>query len=174
MLFDRIPKNLLLASVVSAISAFCFAPNAIAQQIQPSPAETKIMTPDVESLEEVDVSRPIDELPDDVEPDDPDTVDTALVFTNQTNRHARVKCVAFDKNGEPVGRSRSAIPPRGVRYVLVSDMSAGADFIGQVQCAPYGKLIGSVVFLGPDITDLPVRNGRLGKSRIRFPLVAHY
>jgi hypothetical protein len=35
-------------------------------------------------------------------------------------------------------------------------------------------VVGSVVFVGPALTDLPVRNGKLGISRIQFPLVAHY
>ena len=53
-------------------------------------------------------------------------------------------------------------------------MSNGVDFVGQVQCAPRGRIVGSVVFIGPAVTDLPVHNGKLGESRIRFPLVAHY
>lgn len=131
---------------------------------------------DVAELDEVEISREIDTLPNEIEPqpEDPDLADTALVFTNMSRRTAAVKCVAFNKNGRPVGRTRTIIPPLGLRYVLASDMSDGVDFVGQVQCSPHGPVVGSVVFIGPAVTDLPVRNGRLGESRIRFPLVAHY
>lgn len=165
--------------LISATFALWFAPQAFAQdQIsdKPNKIERSIVTDAAEALEEREVAREVDELPGDVEPqpEDPDFADTALVFTNMRNTRAGVKCVAFNKNGVPVGRTRTPIPPLGVRYVLASDMSDGEDFVGQVQCAPYGRVMGSVVFIGPGLTDLPVRNGRLGKSRIRFPLVAHY
>lgn len=130
----------------------------------------------LEAIDVVEIAREIDALPDEIEPDPdaPDLADTALVFTNMSRRSAWVKCVGFNKNGEPVGRTSTRVPPLGLRYVLASDISNGEHFIGQVQCKPKGPLVGSVVFIGPSITDLPVRNGNLGKSRIRFPLVAHY
>ena len=87
---------------------------------------------------------------------------------------ARGDCNGGSAGGSPIGRTRTVVPPLGLRYVLASDMSNGVDFVGQVQCAPRGRIVGSVVFIGPAVTDLPVHNGKLGKSRIRFPLVAHY
>lgn len=131
---------------------------------------------EIRDIEIVTISREIDTLPTEIEPqpEDPDLADTALVFTNMSRRNAGVVCVGFNKNGEPVGRTATRIPPLGLRYILASDISDGVDFIGQVQCSPHGRVVGSVVFIGPAVTDLPVRNGKLGKSRIRFPLVAHY
>jgi hypothetical protein len=131
---------------------------------------------ELDAIDVVEIDREIDALPDEIErtDDDPDLADTALVFTNMTRRGAGVKCVAYNKNGEPVGRTLTRIPPLGLRYVLASDMSNDTDFVGQVICSPHGKVVGSVVFIGPSLTDLPVRNGKLGRSRIRFPLVAHY
>ena len=130
----------------------------------------------LEAIDVVEISRELDTLPEELESDPaaPDLADTALVFTNMSRRSAWVKCVGFDENGEPVGRTSTRVPPLGLRYVLASDISNGERFIGQVQCKRKGPLVGSVVFIGPSITDLPVRNGNLGKSRIRFPLVAHY
>jgi hypothetical protein len=131
---------------------------------------------EISEIEVVTISRDIDTLPSEIEPqpEDPDLADTALVFTNMDRRSAGVICVGFNKNGRAVGRTATRIPPLGLRYVLASDISNGVDFIGQVQCSPRGNVVGSVVFIGPAVTDLPVRNGKLGKSRIRFPLVAHY
>lgn len=131
---------------------------------------------DLDAIDAVEISRDIDTLPDVIEPDpsDMDVADTALVFTNLSRRTSWVKCVGFNKNGEPVGRTKTQIPPLGLRYVRASDISNGVDFIGQVQCKPVGLVVGSVVFVGPALTDLPVRNGHLGVSRIHFPLVAHY
>jgi hypothetical protein len=130
----------------------------------------------LDAINVVDVARGIDTLPDEIEPtpQDSDVADTALVFTNMSRSTTAVKCVAFNKNGRPIGRTRTVVPPLGLRYVLASDMSNGVDFVGQVQCAPRGRIVGSVVFIGPAVTDLPVHNGKLGESRIRFPLVAHY
>ena len=168
--------------------AMLVAPTAFAQEqvekIDPPgldrPVRDRILKSDLaDQLAEIDaveIAREVDTLPEEIEPkpDDPDFADTALVFTNMGRRTAWVKCVGFNKNGAPVGRTRTRIPPLGLRYVLASDISDGADFVGQVQCSPLGQVVGSVVFIGPAVTDLPVRNGRIGHSRIRFPLVAHY
>ncbi len=161
---------------VGTLFTLLFAGSALAQDADRTTAERQLLTADVLALEEVEVSRPVDELPNDVEPneEDPDSTDTALVFSNLGGERAWVKCVAFNMNGQPVGRTRTAIPALGVRYMRASDISNSVDFVGQVHCAPRGKVVGSTVFVGPGITDLPVRNGHVGRSRIRFPLVAHY
>ncbi|MDP6979924.1 MAG: hypothetical protein QF570_15170 [Myxococcota bacterium] len=159
---------------MSTLFTLLFAGSALAQDAEMNRAERRLMTDDVLELEEVEVSRPVDELPNDVEPVDPDSTDTALVFSNLGGERARVKCVAFNMNGRPVGRTRTAIPALGVRYMRASDISNGLDFVGQVHCASHGKVVGSTVFVGRGITDLPVRNGHVGRTRIRFPLVAHY
>ena len=163
--------------------AMLIAPMAFAQE-EPVEEETdqpirheiykKDLAREIDAIDLVDISREVDELPTDFDRD-PDVADTALVFTNLGRRTSWVKCVGFNKNGAAIGRTKTEIPPLGLRYVLASDISNGVDFIGHVQCSPKGRVVGSVVFIGPSLTDLPVRNGKLGHDRrIRFPLVAHY
>ncbi len=174
-----------LIAIAMLVSPIAFAHEEVeGEQIDPPNFDRPIrhrihqneLAKQLEAIDLVAISREIDTLPEEIEsdPDASDLADTALVFTNMSRRSAWVKCVGFDKNGEPVGRTSTRVPPLGLRYVLASDISNGERFIGQVQCKPKGPLVGSVVFIGPSITDLPVRNGNLGKSRIRFPLVAHY
>ena len=105
--------------------------------------------------------------------DDVDVADTALVFTNLSGRNARVKCVAFGKNGAPLGRAWLRLPALGLRYLLASDLSNDRDFVGHAQCAVAAGVKGSALFLGPGLTDLPVLNPD-GPGRVRFPLVATY
>ncbi|MCP4040239.1 MAG: hypothetical protein GY733_25060 [bacterium] len=136
--------------------------------------DKEALAEELEGIEEVEISREVDELPNDVEPADPDVANTALVFTNMSRVTTWVKCVGYNMNGEPIGRTATVLPPLGLRYVRASDISNGVDFIGQVQCAARGRVVGSVVFVGPGLTDLPVHNGAPGHRRIRFPLVAHY
>ena len=187
-------KTTLIILFVLAALGMLVAPMAFAQEDMPDPVtderpdrpvyersdEDRVqkseLSAELDAIEEVEVAREIDTLPDAIEPqpDDPNLADTALVFTNMSRRTSWVKCVGFNKNGRPVGRTSTDIPPLGLRYVLASDISNGVDFVGQVQCKPMGRVVGSVVFIGPDLTDLPVRNGRIGKSRIRFPLAAYY
>ena len=128
---------------------------------------------DVQDTEEVEIARELDTLPSDIAPPDLDVADTVLLFTNFSNYGAAVKCVGFDRNGTPIGRTLTRIPRLGVRYVLASDISNGLDFIGHVQCAKHGRVEGTALFIGPGVTDLPVLN-RGVKNRIRFPVVAHY
>ncbi len=171
---------LLLIAIAMLIAPLAFAQEEMEGDDTDRPIRHRIykrdLTRELDAIDVVEISREIDTLPDDIEPkpDDPDVADTALVFTNLSRRTAWVKCVGFDKNGEAVGRTKTDIPPLGLRYMRASDISNGVDFIGQVQCKPIGLVVGSVVFIGPGLTDLPVRNGRLGESRIVFPLVAHY
>ena len=105
--------------------------------------------------------------------DDVDVADTALVFTNLGARGSRVKCVAFGKNGAPVGRAWLKLPALGLRYLLASDLSNDRDFVGHAQCAVAAGVKGSAIFLGPGLTDLPVLNPA-APGRVRFPLVATY
>jgi len=131
------------------------------------------------AIDEVLISREVDTLPDDIEPkpEDPDSTDTALVFSNLARTDGAVHCVAYNKNGEAIGRSKTELPPLGLRYIRASDISNSEDFVGQVHCRSRSHVIGSVVFIGAGLTDLPARNHRIGKSRwsrIQFPLVVHY
>jgi len=108
-------------------------------------------------------------------PVDVDVVDTAMVFTNTSALDRRIVCVGLDKQGTPVGRVLVKLPALGLRYVLASDLSNGADFVGSAQCSSHSTVKGSAIFLGPGITDLSVGNiagRRIG--RIRFHVVATY
>ncbi len=125
----------------------------------------------------VEVRRDARELQAEVRPRpvDRDVADTALVFTNLGREDHRVFCVGFDDEGRRVGRAWLKLPARGLRYLLASDLSRGKDFIGHAQCSGGRNVTGSLVFLGPDLTDLPVLQPELGDAgRIRFPLVATY
>lgn len=107
---------------------------------------------------------------------DRDVADTAMVFTN-IGADARVFCVGFNKQGVPVGRAWLKVPRLGLRYLLASDLSDGADFVGHAQCAAPGTVRGSAVFLGAGFSDLDVeQTDRLTRriGRIKFLLVATY
>ena len=169
-------------SLILAALGMLVAPMALAQQDAsraPSTDRARLepsAEDEVDRIPEIRVSREVDQLPPQIEPQpaDPDFADTALIFTNMTRHTARVRCVGFNKNGRPIGRTATVIPPLGLRYVLASDLSNDADFAGQVQCASHGRIVGSAVFIGPGLTDVPVLNGTIGESRIRFPIVFHY
>jgi len=157
------------------------AQNAFAEQSAAGPSTEKVYAGEVKTeiqrLGEVVIDRGLDTLPDDIRPPiDPDTADTVLVFTNLGSTYAAVKCVAFNRNGRPIGRTATRVPALGVRYVTASDISDGLDFIGHVQCARSGRIVGSAVFVGPGFTDLPVIHPSSSQDagRIRFPLVVHY
>jgi hypothetical protein len=108
---------------------------------------------------------------------DPERVDTALVFTNPGLVPAAVRCVAFDRAGEVVGRARALVPPRGQRHILASDFGDGR-FAGHVQCGTPGLLLGSAFLLAPGgPTDAPAKQAERptrGGLRIVFPAVASY
>ncbi len=110
-----------------------------------------------------------------VRPDDRDVADTALVFTNFSEQRQHILCVGFDKHGNALGRVRVVVPRLGLRYVLASDLSNGADFVGSAQCGAAASVKGTAIFLGPGLTDLPVQQVQGERAgRMRFPLVATY
>ncbi len=101
---------------------------------------------------------------------------TALVFNNASPRDTLVVCVAYDANGDVLGRKAAKVPARGVRYLRASDLSDGADFVGSAICRARGYVVSSAVFLAPGaITKLDVvtRKGKRS-TRARFPLIATY
>lgn len=122
----------------------------------------------------VEIDRTSAELGDELRPRDVDRdiADTALVFTNFSGTSARVRCVAYDRDGHAVGRAWVGVPALGVRYLLASDFANGADFIGHARCGTSRAVRGTAVFLGGGITDLPAIQPRPYSGRIRFPLVA--
>ncbi len=122
-----------------------------------------------------DVSRDGLELREVLErPVDTDVMDTALVFTNTGRTATRVLCKAFDDQGEPIGRAALSVPGLGLRFVLASDIADGADFLGSVQCATQGRVLGSAFLLAPGgVTDLPAKQADHDDAvRVRFPVVA--
>ena len=109
---------------------------------------------------------------------DPERVDTVLVFTNLGPLPAPVRCVAFDRAGEVVGRGHALVPARGARHLLASDFGGDRHFAGHVQCGTPGRLVGSAFLLAPGgLSDAPAkqaeRPGR-GDMRIVFPVVASF
>ncbi len=136
-----------------------------------------------QSTTEVEIDRSPDELArvlvDPVDPNDPDAVDSALVFTSQGGP-AAVRCTARDGHGDAIGSPVIvAVPAGGLRWIRASDLSNGADFIGGAHCTSLGPVIGSGFVVGPrGATDLRVREHRKsgrGKryvDHLRFPVVA--
>jgi hypothetical protein len=125
---------------------------------------------DVLSLEGVETVRDASELQDLLSPPpDRDSVDTAIVFSNDLNRPAHVGCVGFDGDGQFVGHAWLRVPARGLRFVLASDLSSGSDFIGSVRCWTPGRaIIGSAFLLGPSaVTDLPIAPPRAAWQSLR-------
>ena len=89
---------------------------------------------------------------------EPDLLDTALVLTNQINKTAVATCVAFDAQGDALGRGWVKIPGRGVRILLASDLVNGFDFVGSIRCSARGEVFGSAFILGAGFSDTPVTN----------------
>ena len=143
------------------------ASSAVAQEITAVEDGPEIVR-DAATL--VDVIRP--------RPEDPDVTDTVLIFTNQALTRSRVKCVAFEQNGNPVGRAWLRVPGLGLRYALASDVANGLDFVGHVRCFVGEGIVGSALLLAAgELSDLPVRNGDVSSRhgrRILFPVVATY
>ena len=107
---------------------------------------------------------------------DTDIADTALVFSNGSNRRTSVWCKAYDANGNILGRADTHVPANGLRYLRASDLAGGVDFVGSAMCWARGRIDGSVVFLAPSaITSLNVtQRVRRGVTHLRFPVVASY
>ncbi len=106
---------------------------------------------------------------------DLDSVDTALVFNNTRWPWAIVKCAGYDDDGRFVGAARTRVPPNGLRFLLASDIAHGRDFVGSVICRASGRLLGSSLLIGAELTDLRVvQRGRQTWTVFRFPLVASY
>ena len=126
-----------------------------------------------------EIVRDAADLVDVVRPDieDKDVTDTVLIFTNKTSARRPVKCIAFDKNGQAVGRAWLRVPGLGLRFAFASDIAHNLDFVGQVQCYVGADVVGSSLLLaGGQVTDLPVENGAMISTgrRILFPVAATY
>jgi len=167
----RIQSLILLAGSVS-LATVLGASVATAQTKTRTITSTAALSTD----DGVEIVRDGIELRDELLPRDidHDIADTALVFTNLGGRVSRVRCVAYDANGQPIGRAWLRVPALGVRFMLASDMANGSDFIGHAQCGALNAVRGTAVFLGGGVTDLPSMQPRRFDGRIRFPLVATY
>jgi hypothetical protein len=99
-------------------------------------------------------------------PPDIDFTDTALVFTNRSDKPGYVNCAGFNANGEGVGRIWLRVPANGLRFAFASDLSDAADFIGSARCRTWPEgIVGSAFLLRPGaVTDVPAR---------QLPLLSH-
>ena len=103
---------------------------------------------------------------------DLDSVATALVVNNTRWPWA---IAGYDDDGRFVGAARTRVPPNGLRFLLASDIAHGRDFVGSVICKASGRLLGSALLIGAELTDLRVvQRGRQTWTVFRFPLVASY
>ena len=126
----------------------------------------------VDAVTEVEVNRDATDLRDVLVPQpDPDSVDTALVFTNNNRRATLVVCAGYDADGDLVGRARTVVPARGVRLIRASDLSNGVDFVGSARCKSRRRVVSSAFVLGADLSDAPV----LARGRaMSFPIIASF
>lgn len=108
---------------------------------------------------------------------DPDSVHTALVFTNTGGGRSLIRCIGYNHNGRAVGRAWLRVPTRGLRFILTEDLSHDRDFIGLVKCqTAQHSTKGSAFLLAPyAITDLPAEDSSAGGVlTLTFPVTAHY
>jgi len=145
------------------------APRAVPVRPAVDPAELDVP--------QIDIERDGDALRDEIRPrpHDTDVADTALVFTSHVAQVVYVKCVARDQSGTVVGRTRTRLPARGLRYLRASDFSDGRDFVGHADCKSSGHVTATGILFGAEITDLPSKSRRRGRGmQHEFPLIATY
>lgn len=109
--------------------------------------------------EGVEVTRDAAELQEALHPpQDIDLTDTALVFTNPSEKPGFVTCAGLNANGQKVGRIWLRVPANGLRFVFASDLSDDVDFIGSARCRAWPQMIGSGFLLRPGaVSDVPAR-----------------
>lgn len=93
-------------------------------------------------------------------PVDPDFINTAIVLTDSGARPSVTYCVAYNHQGQPIGRAHTKTPGNGVRVILASDLTHGLDFVGKVRCRSRDRVQGTAFIVGPgnNITDTAVKN----------------
>ena len=168
-------KSLLVGLAAVAVAGMIAGP-AMAKKRTKVVAEPSLID-EIDEADVLDVQRSIYDLARDIRdrPIDRDRFDTAVVFTSTRLGGVRVICAAIDGNGIVIGAARTVVPGNGVRYLLASDISHGRDFIGSIICKAAGRVIGSIVLIGDDLTDLEVRQRGTQKwTFLRFPLVASF
>lgn len=101
-------------------------------------------------------------------------VNTALVFSSLADVELRVVCRARNAAGEAIGHAAVRVPAHGVRFLLASDFSDGAPFLGQVRClSPRGIRGSGFARSANGVTDVPSPELKAGRGLlIHFPVVA--
>ena len=133
------------------------------------------ISPDATPLVEVD--RDGDQLRDEIRPrpTDVDVADTALVFTNRSQRTVEIRCISRGHNGSIIGQAGTHVPPSGLRYIRASDFSDGRDYVGSAECKSNRRVISSAILFGEEITRLDSKSRRQGRGMNHFfPVVATY
>lgn len=171
-------KSLMIGLAAVAAAGMIAAPTIAGPALTNAVSEAPSSVLDgVDETAAPQVHRRIVELARDIRdrPIDRDRFDTAVVFSSTRLGRVPVVCAALDGNGIVIGTARTVVPGNGVRYLLASDISNGRDFIGSVICKAGGSVLGSIVLLGDDLTDLRVRQrGTNSWTLLRFPLVASF
>jgi len=175
-------RTLLRWTTTALLAALLWAPLVSAQPARRGPAVRPApVAPVLDAAElqmpEIDIDRDGDALRDEIRPRpiDTDIADTALIFTNLTPNHVYVTCIARDQSGTLIGRTRTRLPSRGLRYVRASDFSDGRDFVGHAECKSNGQAVATAVLFGAEITDLSATSRRRGRGmHHRFPVIATY
>lgn len=128
-----------------------------------------------QEIDPPDLSHDESELEDVLEePVEAPHANTALVFSSLADVELRVVCRARNAQGEPLGDAAVRVPPHGVRFLLASDFSGGAPFLGQVRCAsPRGIRGSGFTRTVNGVTGVPSPEHRAGRGLlIHFPVVA--
>jgi hypothetical protein len=101
-------------------------------------------------------------------------VNTALVFSSLADVELRVVCRARNAQGEAIGHAALRVPAHGVRFLLASDFSDGAPFLGQVRClSPRGIRGSGFARSANGVTDVPSPEHKAKRGHlIHFPVVA--
>jgi len=101
-------------------------------------------------------------------------VNTALVFSSLADVELRVVCRARNAQGEAIGHAALRVPAHGVRFLLATDFSDGAPFLGQVRClSPRGIRGTGFARSANGLTDVPSPEHKAGRGHlIHFPVVA--
>ena len=104
----------------------------------------------------------------------PNILNTALVLTNQIGAPARVNCVAYDQRGQAIGRAWTRVPGNGTRVMLASDISYGANFVGNIDCHSAGEVVGAAFIVGAAFSDTLVTTQGYRGSHIRVQAAVNY
>ena len=145
----------LLQKTAVAATAACSLSIANAQTLVNAGAETID-----EKNPGVEITRNALELNDmiSVRPVDRDFINTALVLTDRGGRPSVTYCVAYNANGNAIGRGFTKTAGNGVSIVLASDLTNGRDFLGKIRCKSRDHVSGTAFIIGPDFTDTRVHN----------------